>query len=127
MTSAINAITFDCHDHEKVGRFWADAMGLVDDPDDPNNPGDPMWHLMTPDDSTHLLFIPVPEPKTVKNRVHLDLWPTDCTRDEEVERLLGLGATIVADHRSPDGSGFVHMHDVEGNDFCVVRSEAERG
>lgn len=126
MTSAIHSITFDCHDQERIGRFWADAMGLVDDPSDPNSPGDPMWHLMTPDGSTHLLFIPVPESKTVKNRVHLDLWPTDCTRDEEVERLLGLGATIVTDQRNADGTGFVHMNDLEGNDFCVVRSRAER-
>jgi Glyoxalase-like domain len=68
----------------------------------------------------------VPEPKTVKNRVHLDLMPTDRTRDEEVERLLGIGATLVADHRRPDGTGWVVLADPEGNEFCIERSAAER-
>jgi predicted enzyme related to lactoylglutathione lyase len=52
--------------------------------------------------------------------------PTDRTRDEEVERLLGLGATLVADHRRPDGSGWAVLADPEGNEFCVERSAAER-
>ena len=68
----------------------------------------------------------MPEAKTVKNRVHLDLTPTDRTRDEEVERLLGIGATLVADHRRPDGTGWVVLADPEGNEFCVERSTAER-
>ena len=68
----------------------------------------------------------MPEPKTVKNRVHLDLMPTDRTRDEEVERLLGIGATLVADHRRPDGTGWVVLADPEGNEFCIERSAAER-
>ena len=68
----------------------------------------------------------MPEPKTVKNRVHLDLEPTDRTRDEEVERLLKIGATLVADHRRPDGTGWVVLADPEGNEFCVERSAAER-
>jgi predicted enzyme related to lactoylglutathione lyase len=68
----------------------------------------------------------VPESKTVKNRVHLDLMPTDRTRDEEVERLLGIGATLVADHRRPDGLGWVVLADPEGNEFCIERSAAER-
>jgi hypothetical protein len=73
-----------------------------------------------------LLFIPVPEPRTVKNRLHLDLQPQDRSRDEEVARLVGLGATIVEDHRNPDGTGWVWMGDPEGNDFCVERSVTER-
>ena len=80
--------------------------------------------------STHgisLLFIPVPEGKVVKNRMHLDLTPTARTRDEEVTRLLGIGATMVGDYRRPDGSGWVTLADPEGNEFCVERSAAERG
>ncbi len=74
-----------------------------------------------------LLFIAVPEGKTVKNRIHFDIQPTDRSRDEEVERLLSLGATLVADHRRPDGSGWVTLADIEGNEFCVERSAARAG
>ncbi len=68
----------------------------------------------------------MPEPKSVKNRVHLDLMPIDHSRDEEVERLLALGATLVADHRRPDGTGWAVLTDPESNEFCVERSAAER-
>jgi hypothetical protein len=72
------------------------------------------------------LFGYAPEAKSVKNRVHLDLQPDHRTRDEEVERLLGLGAAKVAVHRYPDGGGFDVLADPEGNEFCVLRSAAER-
>ncbi|MCI0687970.1 MAG: hypothetical protein L0Y54_12130 [Sporichthyaceae bacterium] len=62
----------------------------------------------------------------MKNRMHLDLQPQDRTRDEEVERVIGLGATLVDDHRKPDGTGWVVLADREGNEFCVERSAAER-
>jgi hypothetical protein len=68
----------------------------------------------------------VPEAKTVKNRVHLDLVPADGTRDEEVERLLGIGAILVADHRRSDGMGWVVLADPEGNELCIERGAAER-
>jgi predicted enzyme related to lactoylglutathione lyase len=69
----------------------------------------------------------VPEAKTAKNRMHLDLAPEDRTRDEEVQRVVGLGARVVEDHRNPDGSGWVWLADPEGNEFCIERSAAERG
>jgi hypothetical protein len=68
----------------------------------------------------------VPEGKVVKNRMHLDLLPTARTRDEEVTRLLGIGATLVEDHRAADGAGWVTLADPEGNEFCVERSLKER-
>jgi hypothetical protein len=74
-----------------------------------------------------MLFIPVPEGKTVKNRLHLDVSPVDRTRDEEVARLIGLGATQIDDRRSADGAGWVVLADPEGNEFCVERSDAEHG
>lgn len=52
--------------------------------------------------------------------------PTDRTRDEEVERLVGIGATVHADHRKPDGTGWVTIANPEGNPFRVERSAAER-
>ena len=73
-----------------------------------------------------MTFAPVPEPKTVKNRVHLDLAPAVGTRDEEVSRVIRLGATQLADHRSPNGTGWVVLADPEGNEFCIERSEQER-
>jgi Glyoxalase-like domain len=92
----------------------------------PNRPEDEEAALVGPDGQANLLFIRVPEPKTVKNRVHLDLMPTGRTRDEEVQRLLGLGATLLADRRRPDGSGWLVLADPEGNELCVERSAAER-
>jgi hypothetical protein len=126
MTARIRSITFDCADIIRVAEFWRQVTGFLEDPDDPNNPGDPAWALFPPDRKLQLLFIPVPEPKTAKNRVHLDVVPEDRTRDEEVDRLLAVGATLVEDHRRPDGKGWVVLADPEGNEFCVERSDAER-
>jgi hypothetical protein len=54
--------------------------------------------------------------------------PTERTRDEEVEHLKGLGANQVADHRDirNDGTGWVVLADPEGNEFCILRGDAER-
>jgi len=122
----IRNITFDCADPYALAGFWRQATGYREDPDNGNQPGDPEALLVTPDGRLNLLFIGVPEPKTVKNRVHLDVVPTQRTRDEEVARLLDLGAALVADHRKPDGAGWVVLADPEGNEFCVERSDAER-
>jgi hypothetical protein len=126
LTSRIKSITFDCADHIRLAEFWSQVTGYQEDPDDPNYPGDPAWGIVSPDGRQHLLFVPVPEPKTVKNRVHLDIVPEDRTRDEEVTRLLALGATLIDDHRKPDGTGWAVLADLEGNEFCVERSDAER-
>lgn len=120
--TVIRTITFDCADVAVVGRFWETLLGwpLQSEPD-----GSDAW-LTNPGLGPNLLFQRVPEPKWVKNRVHLDLGPTERTRDEEVERLRAAGATVVGDHRNPDGTGWVVMADPEGNEFCVERSDAER-
>ena len=122
----VTCVTFDCADPYRMATFWSEVTGWLEDPDDPNRPGDPEGRLVMPYDGMSLLFIPVPEGKTVKNRAHLDLAPTDRTRDEEVERLLSIGATLVDDQRRPDGTGWAVLADIEGNEFCVVRSAAER-
>ena len=123
MSSRVRHTTFDCHDAHALGSFWAQVIGgrLQDD----DFPGDPEA-LVTDDDGAALLFVTTPDVKQVKNRVHLDLQPQDRTRDEEVERLLGLGAAVFDDQRNPDGTGWVVMRDPEGNEFCVERSAAER-
>jgi uncharacterized damage-inducible protein DinB/predicted enzyme related to lactoylglutathione lyase len=123
--SATNHVTFDCANPELLGLFWADALGLVSH--DENAPGDQEWFVYDPSGRLpSMLFIGVPESKTVKNRVHLDLQPMLNGRDVEVEWLLTRGATVVADHRRPDGTGWVTMADPEGNEFCVERSASER-
>ncbi|MFD5792595.1 VOC family protein [Streptomyces diastatochromogenes] len=121
MTSKIRHVTIDCADAYALGSFWSQVLGQPLHEDD--NPGDPEALI----EAAGLLFVTVPEPKTVKNRVHLDLQPQDRTRDEEVERLLVLGAALVDDHRKPDGTGWALLADPEGNEFCVERSAAERG
>jgi hypothetical protein len=63
--------------------------------------------------------MPVPEGKVVKNRVHLDLIPAERTRDEEVTRLLGIGATLFEDHREPDGTGWVVLTDPEATSSAL--------
>ncbi|GIF97969.1 VOC family protein [Catellatospora citrea] len=124
MTSLIRHLTVDCTDPYTLAGFWSEVTGYPRDPDD--KPEDPAALLMSPDDGPGLLFIAVPEGKAVKNRVHFDLQPTDRSRDEEIERLLAVGATLVDDLRNPDGTGWAVMADPEGNEFCVERSAAER-
>jgi hypothetical protein len=126
MTALPRNITFDCADPYLLAGFWSQVTGYQEDPENPNEPDDPEGYLAGPGDQPGLLFIKVPEAKTVKNRVHLDLVPADGNRDEEVERLLRMGATLVADHRRSDGTGWVVLADPEGNELCIERSAAER-
>lgn len=126
MLARIQDITFDCRDPHRLGRFWAEVLGFVEDPLDPNLPDDDEVQIIDP--AGHhpgVLFIAVPEPKTVKNRVHLDLRPRE-PREDTVDRLIALGGTVVDDRRAADGTGWVVMADPEGNELCVGRSAAER-
>ena len=124
MTVAIRNITFDCADPWALSEFWSRVTGWPRHPE--NVPTDEEVLLVAPEGAfPRLLFIRVPEPRTVKNRVHLDVQP-DVPRDDQVAALLEMGATLVADHRQPDGGGWVWLADPEGNDFCVERSAAER-
>ena len=125
VTSRISHTSVDARDAYSQSVWWADVLGWREDPQDPNEPGHEECMIFSPDGRLRILFIQVPEPKTVKNRVHLDLRPVEGTRDDEVARLLGLGATEVADHRRPDGGGWVTLADPEGHEFCVLRGEAE--
>ncbi len=123
MPSTVRHVTFDCSDPYRLAQFWADVLDGELHPED--QPGDPEAVVQSAANPT-LLFQQVPEGKTVKNRLHLDLQPRGIRRDDEVERLRGIGATVVGDHRRPDGSGWVTMADIEGNEFCVERSDLER-
>ena len=128
MTSRIAHTTVDCANAFELSEWWKPVIGYTDLPDDPNEPGHEECMIVSPDSGHRVLFIEVPGAKTVKNRIHFDLTPTDRTRDEEVERVVELGATQVADHRGiyGPGSGWVILADPEGNEFCILRSDAER-
>jgi predicted enzyme related to lactoylglutathione lyase len=126
VTALISHTTFDSIDAHAQSVFWAKVLGFAEDPDDPNEPGDEECMIFSPDGSQRVLFIEVPDAKQVKNRLHLDLVPAEGTRDEELARLLELGARTVKDLRNPDGTGWVVLADPEGNEFCILRSEAER-
>ena len=126
MVSRISHTTIDCLDAYALSAWWKDVIGYTDVPGDPNEPGHEECMILDPESGHRLLFIEVPDAKSVKNRLHFDLAPTNATRDEEVERVLGLGAGQLADLRRPDGTGWVVLTDPEGNEFCVLRSDAER-
>ena len=124
MTAVVRHVTFDVappYEPYELARFWSEVTGAPLGGD--ARPGDDECLVAgTPG----LLFVRVPEAKTVKNRVHLDLQP-DTSRDGEVQRLEALGAKVVDDQRNPDGTGWVVMTDPAGNEFCVERGPAERG
>ncbi|MFF4186268.1 VOC family protein [Streptomyces sp. NPDC001691] len=122
MVSVLQNVAIDCADAYELARFWSEVTGYPLHPED--SPGDPEVDVMLPEGPL-LHFNQVPEPKTIKNRIHLCLRP-ESSREEEVERLLSLGATFVADRREPDGTGWAVLADPEGNEFCVLRSESDR-
>ncbi|WP_110180800.1 VOC family protein [Nocardioides solisilvae] len=127
MSCFVAHTSLDCRDAHALSEWWKPVLGYVDLADDPNRPGDEECMILDPETGHRLLFLEVPEEKTVKNRLHLDLRPRERTQAEEVEHLRGLGATVVADRRGiygPD-SGWVVLADPEGNEFCVLSSEAE--
>jgi predicted enzyme related to lactoylglutathione lyase len=122
MGTVIRNVAFDCADPYELAHFWAKVFECrVDAEFKP----DAEEGAIEPPSGSRLYFQRVPEPKTVKNRVHICLQP-EVPRDQEVERIRALGATVVADRREPDGTGWVVFADPEGNEFCVVRSDAER-
>jgi predicted enzyme related to lactoylglutathione lyase len=126
VTARISHTSVDSSDAYAQAQFWSAVLGFGPDPDEPDQPGDDECLIMSPDGSQRLLFIQVPEGKQVKNRLHLDLVPVEGARDTELARLLDLGSTVVDDRRQPDGTGWVVLADPEGNEFCILRSDAER-
>lgn len=127
MACFVSHTAIDCADAYELSEWWKRVLDYVDMDGDPNLPGHEECEIRDPATDHRLLFIQVPEDKQVKNRLHLDLRPREGSRDDEVERVLGLGATQVADFRGKDGpgTGWVVLADPEGNEFCVLRSRAE--
>ena len=105
----------DARDPQGLAEWWRAALGWVY----VNEASGEFEIRPSPDRLPGLLFVPVAEEKTVKNRLHLDFRPDD--RDAEVERMLALGATRV-DVGQGDSVSWVVLADPEGNEFCILSS-----
>jgi predicted enzyme related to lactoylglutathione lyase len=116
MPVALHHIVVDTHDLPKLAQFWARALG---------------WKVLSErpaeivigpdaDAPVGMCFMPVADPKTVKNRLHLDITTSADDRDQEIERLLTLGARRV-DIGQTGRESWTVLADPEGNEFCVIR------
>ncbi|MDQ3664801.1 MAG: VOC family protein [Actinomycetota bacterium] len=129
MAITIASVTFDCADALTVARFWSAAL---ERPLDPEASSDfaaigfagrrdtAGWGAVEHDGESTWMFVRVPEPKTAKNRIHLDVMTTD--PEPEIDRLVGLGATRVRDMEEY-GYTWTVMADPEGNEFCVATAQ----
>lgn len=115
MTLSIFSTTVDCRDAGNLAAFWASVFGREVDPE--ASPFFASIGRVKSDGQTAMMFIQVPEGKTVKNRMHLDLQADD--RAAEVERIVGLGATIHSEHDEYD-TRWTTLLDPEGNEFCIA-------
>ena len=117
MTSRVSHTSFNCRDAYALSTWWKPVLGYTDVPGDPNEPGDEECMIVDPSTGHRLLLIEVDDLADLDGRSHLDLAPTDCRRDDEIERVLKLGAQQMADRRNPDGTGWMVLADIEGNRF----------
>jgi hypothetical protein len=120
MGAVLREIVIDCSDTRRVADFWGQVLGW-----NVQEEGDVYWMSASgqPFPDMLLVFVPVPETKTVKDRIHLDVSPIGCDQDDEVERLIGLGASRV-DIGQGDAP-WVVLADPEGNEFCVLRRRVD--
>jgi hypothetical protein len=123
MAGKFTELAIDCADPAALARFWCAVLDYeVQDEDDEivtiGSPAVPGGRTRPGPVPPALTFARVPEGKTVKNRLHIDINPTDRPQDDEVRRLLDLGARH-ADVGQGDVS-WVVLTDPEGNEFCVL-------
>ncbi|MEV0893850.1 VOC family protein [Promicromonospora sp. MEB111] len=128
MTSRFTELVVDAHDPERLASFWCEVLGfaVIDRSGGKVEIGS--WEPTVEDVRARqmaptLVFVPVPENKIVKNRLHLDVSPIDGSTEDEVARLVGLGATTEDVGQGADATWQV-MADPEGNEFCVLRTLA---
>ncbi|MDQ2837884.1 MAG: VOC family protein [Actinomycetota bacterium] len=128
MAVKLACVAFDCADALVVGRFWSAAVGRPLDPGSSSGfasigfhgrRNEAGWGPVERDADPSWLFARVPESKTAKNRMHLDVIATDL--EVEIARLVELGATRVAD-RDEYGSTWTLMADPEGNEFDLGKA-----
>ena len=120
MSSRIAAIAIDAVRPRVIADFWCGVLGwqVVDE-------SDGVISIAAPDGSWPTIDVaPVPETKSVKNRLHLDLRADVSTTADELERLLGLGARLTDVGQGPDAT-WVVLADPEGNEFCLLARTAQ--
>jgi hypothetical protein len=118
MGSRWENLVVDAQDPARLARWWAEALGYQITHEGP----DEVEIRRSADELPGLVFVPVPTPKETKNRLHIDLRPTD--REAEVERLVNMGARHVDVGQSDDDSWTV-LADPEGNEFWVLAPRGE--
>ncbi len=125
MTSRLTEVIVDCHDLDRMTDFWCAVLGYEKAASGEGWiairwPADELTEeaLVAAPQPPAVAFVLVPEAKTTKNRVHIDVTPVGATKEEEVERLTALGA-LPADVGQRDTPWTV-MADPEGNEFCVM-------
>ncbi|MFG2721816.1 VOC family protein [Streptomyces sp. NPDC048416] len=128
MTSRFTELVVDCRDPERLADFWCQVLDfqVIERSEGKVEIGS--WvptveEVRARQTPPTLVFIQVPEGKTAKERLHLDVSPIDGSTHDEVSRLLGLGATTVDVGQGP-GRSWVVMADPEGNEFDVLRTLA---
>lgn len=114
MALEVGAVVIDCNDLKRMSEFWGAALGYQ-----VREPADEYWvTLEGGDDSAVSVGLQkVPEPRSGKNRLHLDLYTDD--KEGDVERLSRLGASEVDRSNDPEDD-FVVLCDPEGNLFCII-------
>ena len=116
MPVRLHHIVIDAHDLPRLARFWTEALG---------------WKVLSEREREIIIgtdenapvgicLMPVTDEKVVKNRVHLDITTSTEDRDQEIERLLALGAQR-ADIGQTGKESWTVLADPEGNEFCVIR------
>jgi len=110
----VGSVVIDCNDFPRMLAFWQAALGYV-----PKYPPEDDWALLRDPEGrgVNVSLQVVPEKRSGKNRLHLDLYAED--QENEVQRLLELGATRHPRTAEP-GEDFIVLEDPEGNLFCVV-------
>ncbi|WP_187977805.1 VOC family protein [Mycetocola sp. JXN-3] len=118
MTRNTIGVTLDCVDVRTAAAFWKEALGYEEPY--PYVEGSQFHGLRSPGDGLHhLTFQLVPEPKTVKNRAHLDILTDNL--DEEIDRLESIGARVSTRHNDEGGYRTAVLTDPLGNEFCLVQ------
>ena len=133
MTCRVTEINVDCMNPAELAQFWCAVLGysvlvatdaLVEIGPARGSDTELLGAVRQGPVAPSMFFARVPEGKTVKNRLHLDLSPIDCPQKDEVARLELLGARR-ADVGQTGVESWVVMADPEGNEFCVLRSLAQ--